>query len=47
MKASGNQMGPAEDLGRLLKLAYEGCVLLEAFPLLSPVSRLLLPLLAF
>jgi len=28
MKAGGDQMCLAEDLGRLLELAYEGCVLL-------------------
>src|SRR5215217_4942658 len=44
MKASGDQVCLAEDLGRLLKLAYECCILFEAFPLLSPVGSLFLPL---
>ena len=44
MKTASEQMRPYEDLRRLLKLAYEGCVLLEAFPLLPLVGRLFLPL---
>jgi len=37
----------AEDLDRLLKLTYEGCILFEVFPLFSAVSSFFFPLLAF
>src|SRR5215203_6797454 len=44
VETASKQMRPNEDLRRLLKLAYEGCVLFEAFLLLFPVSSLFFPL---